>query len=98
MTEVVSLTAALLAGLLGSAHCVAMCGGLAGAMGMKAREYGATNLLMTALALQTGRIGSYALAGALVGSVGTALTLIFDLVRAAQVMRIVAGMLLVLVA
>lgn len=49
---------ALLLGFLGSAHCVAMCGGFARAA--------------PGIALHAGRIASYATAGALVGAAGAA--------------------------
>jgi len=54
------LPGALALGFLGSAHCAAMCGGFA--------RTGSGSLA----ALHAGRIGSYALAGALVGAAGGA--------------------------
>lgn len=56
----VDIVAALLMGLAGSGHCLAMCGGLAGAMGMRQNPW--------RLAIYNlGRITSYGLAGLLVG-------------------------------
>jgi uncharacterized protein len=60
--------AAFMAGLLGSAHCVAMCGGIAGAMCRGAS--GTSGSRMRPLAYQVGRIASYTIAGALVGTLG----------------------------
>jgi sulfite exporter TauE/SafE len=58
--------AALVAGLLGSTHCLGMCGGIATLVGSGTGQpkFGRT------LAFNTGRLGSYALAGALVGGLG----------------------------
>lgn len=60
-----SLMAAFIAGLAGSVHCLGMCGGIAGALGMaggagQGRFAGALN----ALAYNLGRVGTYALIGA----------------------------------
>ncbi len=70
MTEVLTLSAALLLGLAASGHCIVMCGGIAGALGM-ATATGRTGRPRAALlvAYQLGRITSYALAGALIGGV-----------------------------
>ena len=53
-----TMIGAFLAGLLGGLHCAAMCGGFA--------RTGSGSLV----ALHAGRIGSYALAGAIVGAAG----------------------------
>lgn len=64
-----SLLAAFLTGFLGGAHCVGMCGGIVAAMSFqgKARQPVAFHL-----AYNGGRLGSYVLAGALAGLVGSA--------------------------
>lgn len=59
--------ALLLIGLLGGTHCVAMCGGIVGALAM-----GTPARLPLHLAYNVGRIASYTLAGAVVGGVGQA--------------------------
>jgi sulfite exporter TauE/SafE len=56
-----SLLAGLLLGLFGSGHCLGMCGGIAAALGGAARRW------PLALAYHVGRIGSYAVLGALFG-------------------------------
>ncbi len=67
--DLLAMGAALLAGLFGGVHCLAMCGGLA--VGFAApRGNGA---LRHALLLNAGRIGGYVLAGAIVGGLGAAL-------------------------
>jgi uncharacterized protein len=61
------MTGAFVAGLMGGAHCAAMCGGLVGAAcGRRDR------VLRYALAYNAGRIASYAAAGALAGAMGQA--------------------------
>jgi uncharacterized protein len=68
-----SLLAALLMGLLGSGHCVAMCGGIACTLtaglppGVRAS---ARRMLPYVVAYNLGRLCSYALAGALFGMLG----------------------------
>lgn len=59
--------ALFLVGLLGGTHCVGMCGGIVGALAM-----GSPARWSMHLAYNAGRILSYALAGALVGSLGAA--------------------------
>ncbi len=56
-----------LVGLLGGTHCVGMCGGIVGALAM-----GGAPRLSLHLAYNGGRIASYAMAGALVGGLGSA--------------------------
>ena len=57
--------ALFLVGLLGGTHCVGMCGGIVGALSM-----GAPARWSMHLAYNTGRIASYAAAGALAGALG----------------------------
>lgn len=63
------LTSAFLAGLLGGAHCAAMCGGIVGAV-CRGGERGVP--WARALAYNAGRVTSYAAAGAIVGGLGEA--------------------------
>lgn len=64
-----SLITALLAGLLGGAHCVGMCGGIVAAMSLQG---GRRQPLPFHLGYNLGRLASYTLAGALAGLVGSA--------------------------
>jgi len=59
--------ALFLVGLLGGTHCVGMCGGIVGALAM-----GAPARWSMHLAYNTGRIASYAAAGAIAGLLGAA--------------------------
>lgn len=58
--------AAFAAGLLGGVHCVGMCGGIVGSLSVAARG----PALPRQLAFNAGRVGSYAVAGAIAGSLG----------------------------
>lgn len=62
------LLSALVAGIFGSLHCVAMCGGIATALGVSASDAKSKQM---SLLYQVGRISSYAIAGALVAFIGS---------------------------
>lgn len=67
------LSAALLAGLLGSAHCLGMCAGISGLFGVSAEVRTLRRQLPMAIAYNAGRILTYALLGVVVATVGSAL-------------------------
>ncbi|WP_346839216.1 sulfite exporter TauE/SafE family protein [Microbulbifer sp. SAOS-129_SWC] len=84
------LAAALAIGFLGSSHCVGMCGGIAGALGMAVPgQRTAWDML---LSYSAGRIGSYTLMGALAGALGAAV------LPALAPLRLIAGLMLVAMA
>lgn len=62
---------ALLAGLLGGAHCAAMCGGIV-SLTCTPRPGAASRRAWFPLAYNSGRIASYVVAGALAGALGQA--------------------------
>jgi sulfite exporter TauE/SafE len=85
------LLSAFTLGLLGSGHCLGMCGGLMGALSMAIpaeRQHHKTQYL---LLYNLGRITSYAIAGFLFGLAGWAV----DQSPAAGILRVVAGLLLI---
>ncbi|MEQ1581145.1 MAG: sulfite exporter TauE/SafE family protein [Steroidobacteraceae bacterium] len=99
--HVISLTAAFATGLAGSGHCFGMCGGMAAAYGGKARRdvEGSPNqparaFVQVAL-YHVGRLGGYALLGAIAGAAGSLLLGAFDLLRLATILRILTGALIV---
>ncbi len=103
MTEVattLTLSAAVVAGLAGSGHCIAMCGGLAGALGMRAgaTSSGDQSKFWNASIHHLGRLGGYSLAGLLCGQFGAALQSALDLSRLSVMLRVASGLLIVLVA
>jgi uncharacterized protein len=92
----ISLSAALVSGAVGSVHCLAMCGGLTAALGMRSRSGG--DALRDAVLYQCGRLGGYGLAGALFGLLGASLIGALNLPLLAAVARVGAGVLLILAA
>lgn len=94
-----SLFAALLLGLLASGHCVLMCGGIAGALGIAtgkdARGRPRRHLLV---GYQLGRILSYTLAGLLVGTAGGALIALLDIDEVRLALRVASAAALLLAA
>jgi uncharacterized protein len=66
------LTTALLLGAFGSVHCLAMCGGIAGALGQTMESRPRYMELFQLSLYSFGRITSYAVAGAFVGWLGEA--------------------------
>jgi hypothetical protein len=75
--------AAFLIGLLGGVHCVGMCGGIVGALAVQTPGRGrAWSLHLT---YSAGRIASYAVAGAIMGMIGS-MSLFFDQVLPVQLL------------
>lgn len=68
-----SLGAALIAGLLGGVHCVAMCGGVAAGIAVSARAQTPAEAWRMAWRSNLGRITGYTLAGLVVGGFGAGL-------------------------
>ena len=93
--DLIALFAALLSGIFGGAHCVAMCGGLATSLGGTRADAPAWR---HALWLNLGRIGGYTLAGALVGGLGSILWRVVRVEGLALGMRSLVGAVLLLVA
>lgn len=69
MNEIATPLAALVAGLVGSTHCVLMCGGIAGALATGGAPCPGQTLRFPLL-YNLGRVTSYSAAGAVVGSAG----------------------------
>ena len=89
----VSLSAAFAVGIAGSVHCLAMCGGIAGALGMRASA--TTRAPLISASYQIGRIGSYTLAGAIVGACSGLIQDLFDPDHVVLVARSLAGLVLI---
>lgn len=89
------LAAALLAGFLGSAHCLAMCAGISGMVAVGAGAHALSTQLPLAIAYNAGRIFSYALLGAAVAALGEAA--VAAVPRLAGPVRLVSGLLIALV-
>lgn len=96
MTSQLDPWAALLIGLLGAGHCIAMCGGVAAAFSMAVpREQRRWHWLYL-LSYNAGRILSYALAGALVGGVFASLADLSLGKQGLMWLRLLAGVMMIL--
>ena len=96
MTELgAPLITALLAGILGSAHCLGMCAGISGLFAMHAGATGLRSQLPLALTYNGGRLLSYTVLGFLVAAAGSRFV---DLVPTlAGPVRLAAGVVIVLI-
>ena len=92
--DLIALGAALLSGLFGGVHCVAMCGGIATALPATARGHA----FAAALWLNLGRVVGYTVAGVIVGGLGGGLLRIARLDGLANALRAVVGAILILAA
>lgn len=88
--------AALMIGLLGSIHCVGMCGGIVGALNAGIPQSDRSQLSLAAhhLTYNAGRIMSYTVAGALAGVIGSQAAK-FSLGTALPVGGIIAGLFMI---
>ena len=89
-----TLGAAAIAGLLGGAHCAAMCGGIATGFQALASRPGWVSALQTNL----GRVGGYVLAGAIAGGLGQGIVQAARLDWLAIGARMLVGVVLVVAA
>src|SRR5689334_11615390 len=81
-------------GILGSSHCVGMCGGFAVAIGLRGERTGSN--LQRQIVYTAGRVLTYAFCGAVAGGVGQRLSArVPSLVHLQSILAIVAGLLLV---
>ncbi|MET0104097.1 MAG: sulfite exporter TauE/SafE family protein [Sedimenticola sp.] len=90
---------AFVVGLLGGVHCVGMCGGIVGAMTFGLPEQKRTNLLSMLpyqLAYNLGRMGSYVVAGAIMGGLGMLLAQLMPVYYAQRVLMGLAGVFMIL--
>jgi uncharacterized protein len=93
-TSELACATAFLAGLLGSTHCLGMCGGIAAALGavQPGRRRGALPLLYN-----LGRLSSYGVAGALAGALGAAVGFAFALSRWSELLRLATAAVVIVI-
>ncbi len=96
MTPDLTLLGGALVGLLGSVHCVGMCGGIVGALSGAVHAGGVPERTPWSLivAYNAGRIASYTLAGMLAGWLGSAALSLFVPERVADVGLTLSGLFL----
>lgn len=97
---VTTLLAAFLAGLAGSVHCFGMCGGMAGALGMRARATATSTRAahVRSLLYHVGRISGYTVVGAIGGALGHSAHWALAFTRFESALRVAAGVLMLLIA
>lgn len=70
MNEVPTLLSALTLGILGSAHCIGMCGGITSALSLSLAGRSRAQIFWLMLTYHLGRITSYSIAAFLLASIG----------------------------
>ena len=89
------LAAAFVTGLLGSAHCFGMCGGLSGLFAVNASVASLRTQIPMAIAYNTGRVLSYAILGIVVAVLGQ--TVVGAIPGITAPVRLASGLLIVVV-
>lgn len=89
----VSLLAVFVVGLLSAGHCAGMCGGIVGAL--SAQERGGRVALH--VAYSTGRIASYAVTGAVAGSIGSLGLMLSDVLPVQLALYVLANLMLLVI-
>ncbi len=96
MTELAAaLTTAFIAGLLGSAHCFGMCGGISGLFALHESVRGLRRQLPMALTYNAGRLVSYAILGFAVAAAGSRFAGLTPAVG--KPVRLIAGAVIILI-
>lgn len=92
------LALAFLLGVIGSAHCVQMCGPLVVSYSLPLAGTARRTQAFAHLAYNVGRIATYALLGAIAGAIGGAVAFVGGLAGVAQLAAVVGGVLLLVAA
>lgn len=87
---------ALILGLLASAHCAGMCGGLQTALQQPVIVRSANEIMRHVMAMNAGRLTTYVGAGALLAGTGAGFVQAVDLPQLALVVRYITALLLIL--
>lgn len=95
--DLLVLGAAFATGLLGSVHCLVMCGGVATGLAAGTGAGPGRASARAAFSLNVGRVLGYALAGALVAGFGAGLVTLVDAGQVIWMLRLAVGAVLVLI-
>jgi sulfite exporter TauE/SafE len=96
MTDLAAaLLAALLTGLLGSAHCLGMCAGISGLFAMHSTAAGLKTQLPLAITYNAGRLLSYTILGYAVAALGSRFVDVIP--KLAGPVRLIAGAVIILI-
>ena len=90
---------AFLVGLLGGVHCVGMCGGIVSSLTFglpQNRQRQISGMIPFQLAYNLGRIGSYVVAGAIMGGMGMLLAQLMPINIAQRLLLVLAGIFMIL--
>ena len=98
MTAEITLVAALAIGLAGSPHCLGMCGGIAGSLGVATGGARSGQRWLFALCYNSGRIASYTVMGALFAALVALLGIGIAQPQWGALLRIATGLILLAVA
>lgn len=93
-----TLLSALLAGLLGSVHCIGMCGGIVGVLTMGLPEsvrHSLSSLLPYVITYNIGRMTSYVLGGLLAGFLGSQFTQLLPMDNPRMITMWVSGLFMI---
>ena len=96
-----TLGAASLSGLLGGAHCAAMCGGIATGFSATAQRSAASapaRSIAPAVEANLARVGGYVIAGAVAGGLGHGIVGVARMDGLATALRMLVGLVLVVIA
>ncbi|GKT12803.1 MAG: hypothetical protein ISEC1_P1784 [Thiomicrorhabdus sp.] len=92
------LITALMVGFLGGVHCLGMCGGVVGALTFSLEPRVQSSwwrMLPYQLAYNLGRISSYAIVGAIFGSLGALIGSLAVFLPAQQILQMIAGVFMI---
>ena len=89
------LSAAFITGVLGSAHCFGMCGGISGLFAVNTSVASLKTQISKAIAYNAGRILTYAILGLVVAVLGKAM--VASMPKLAAPVRLASGLLIILV-
>ena len=89
------VTAAFVTGLLGSAHCVGMCGGISGLFAVNVAVSSLKTQAPKAIAYNLGRVLTYAVLGIIVALLGK--TMVDSIPKLAAPVRLASGLLIILI-
>jgi sulfite exporter TauE/SafE len=99
VTQVLTIGSALLLGLVASGHCLLMCGGITAALGLAtARNEAGRARPILLLGYQLGRITSYTLAGALLGTLFGRAIAVLDIAAVRDTLRVTTALVLLVAA
>lgn len=97
MSEEVTLLSIFIMGLLGGVHCIGMCGGIASALSLGSQTDARPGRRFSIqLFYNLGRIGSYTIAGMLIGWIGAITTQGFASHTLHQILQTFSGVVLIL--